>query len=172
MKLVILIVGLLITLSHSAQAQIFKCETSQVFVIYQDKECTNSINQKQLYIQKFNPDKIEKAQKKLSKDLQQHEKLKAARKEQALKETREEAIKEQIKSNEELTNATREYTYAIEKHTKDIRSNNQRNNVYYYGHPRYHSSQIYPAKKPHFQENSHQKKQTRHTDNFNPPTGR
>ena len=146
MKLVIVIA--LVLMLNTVQAQIFKCETIKGKIVYQDKECANSSKQKEVVLQKFDPDKILEAQKKLSRELLQHEELQAARAERALRERKIMAIESQIRSNKDLSNAARENAYALDRNTEAIIYRNRRSNVYYFNPPRHRPRHDKPRVKP------------------------
>ena len=133
MKLFI-IIAFMLTIS-TVQAQVFKCETNNGKIVYQQTECTNSKKQEEIIIEEFDQDKILKAQEKLNTELQQHYQMEAARAEHDLKEREIMAIEDQARSNEDLSDAARDNAYAIERNTDAIRSRGQGD--YYYNPRRY-----------------------------------
>ena len=129
-----MIIAFMLTV-NTVQAQIFKCETNNGKIVYQQTQCNNSKKQKEIIVEKFDQDKIIKAQEKLSKKIEIHNQLRAAEAEQALKEREILAIEEQARNTEELSNAARDNADAIERNTEAARSRGQRD--YYYNPPRY-----------------------------------
>lgn len=115
-----------------ANAEIYKCESSNGKVIYQQKVCANLNHQKIFTVNKLAPEKVFLAQEKLKMELQQHAEQKAIKLEQETKEREIMAIEAQAQSNKELLNATKANANAIDQNTQAIKSNNRQSYPYYY----------------------------------------
>ena len=132
---------LLMLVENNALAQVFKCEGSKGNIVYQDKACTNAKKQSKVVLDRFDPEIVLKAQKKLNIDLKQRKELKAVRAQQALKEREILAIEKQARSNEKPNR------YTIENNTDAVRFRKYPGSIYY-NYPIYRPKQQNPNYNP------------------------
>ena len=135
MKSILLRVSLFL-LPGMLQAGVFKCETAEGFVSYQEQECHASTSQSTIEVEKTDRGKVAKAKQKLSKELASRAELESVKAEQARKDRELQLMEQRAKADQQLIKETRLQTQAIEKNTAvKEKSNSSRAFFSYPQHP-------------------------------------
>lgn len=120
----------LIIMPLTVHAEIYKCETANGNIAYQQLPCASSANQSTVSIQTIEQEQIEAAQLKLQQELQEREELEAQRAE-ALKQQQQAQLKEQeLRLKEEIIDQTKLQTQAIQENTEALENNNNNDRIY------------------------------------------
>ncbi len=129
MKIITMII---VIFTATVQAQIYKCESETGAVRYQDAVCRDEKNQSELTIEKFDENKIKLAQEKLKNELKKREEMEIIRAEAESRERELRALEQIGWSREEMVNATRDQTDAINRNTEAVQSRSYGYRPYYF----------------------------------------
>jgi superfamily II RNA helicase len=131
----------LVILPGVVRSGVFKCEAANGTVAYQQEECSPAVSQTTMKLEKTDQKKVQLAQEKLNKELQERAALEKERAEQERK-NKELQLKEQRALNEQqLLYETQKQTQAIQENTAAVEKQKQTNS-FFYGRP------YYPDAKP------------------------
>ncbi len=129
MKIIMMII---VIFTATVQAQVYKCESKTGSVRYQDTECRSHKEQSELTIDKFDENKIRQAQEKLKNELKKREEMEKIRVEAENRERELRALEQIGWSREEMVNATRDQTNAINRNTEAVQSRGYGYRPYYF----------------------------------------
>jgi uncharacterized protein DUF4124 len=119
-------------LMGATHAEVYKCKDKKGVTVYQDVKCPASSKMSKLDIKEFDKNKIERAQQKLARELEQRAAIEAAQAEAEREERAIQAIELRARADAARAYAADRQTLAIDRNTEAVRSKNKIGNVYYY----------------------------------------